>query len=105
MVSRRARRTNALSSEMLGQAESLQRRSKETSAGWSRDLNTGILETSIHRAELVNQLSYLRKTAFDLRSAKTIVRDYRELVTEIVYLTSMQATSPKLAKVISINQD
>jgi chromosome partitioning protein len=105
MVNRRASRTNAFVRQAM--SETLQSASEATSiqkSKYSNKLKVGALEAVVHRSELVNQLGFLRKTAYDSSAQSNLRIDYDDVVSELIYLFSLDQRESRLAKVIKFKQ-
>jgi chromosome partitioning protein len=109
MLNKRASRTQALSIDALTLAlnESNIRGESNSVTGFLKQLNLGLLETIIYRSELAHQLSYARKSSFDLATSTSLSADYYSLVSEILSilksntLHNQQAISPQASTRIS----
>ncbi|MCB0340380.1 MAG: ParA family protein [Bdellovibrionales bacterium] len=104
LVSRRATRTNSLVEENLSFTVASRQADENTLLGYLRRKKVGLLETKIHRSEIANQLSHTRKTAFDTLTPNSLTDDYYQLVTEIIYFSSL-ASNQSFKQVTTLRRE
>ncbi len=86
MFNRSASRTLALSEAAIREKIELVSSEYGRRTGYRTRTRIGLLESVVRRAEIFNQLSFLKRTAYDPGGSSAVAQNFDELIKEVLYL-------------------